>query len=260
MTATYLQLAQILFVLSLMVAGGAGLAAAATPGTLRAWQRSRTVREAILVAGVGIVGAGAFLAAAQSTGTDQSGLGDAFLGTLLMSGTMAMFGTLAVAAEEAASPPASRAEGLLPKEAAFLFLAMVAWSALTFYPLLHLLGAKPRPDLPLQSITIDRPWEFLAMACIALTAAVLEEVIFRGALLGALLRLTRSATAAVLLSSVLFALGHAAYLDVPGIKELQIFGLGVLLGWARMKGGLVWAMRLHLAFNALMVLLSLLGE
>lgn len=107
---------------------------------------------------------------------------------------------------------------------------------------LQLLGATP----------IDlRQW--LLMGCVVLVVPAVEEVMFRGALLGALRRVGLSAWTAILLTAAIFALVHIPALVggavAPGLAML--FALGALLGWcAARTGSLAAPIMAHMLFNA----------
>ena len=67
---------------------------------------------------------------------------------------------------------------------------------------------------------------------VALLAPVTEEVVFRGAVLGYLLKSRRSAIIAVVVSALLFALAHLNPAQMP-----HAFLIGLLLGWLYLRTG-----------------------
>lgn len=86
-----------------------------------------------------------------------------------------------------------------------------------------------------------------------LLAAPVEEVIFR---LGLQSRLERwaggrgwSPLVPIVMTSFLWTLGHAGIVEPQGVKELQIFLLGVLFGWGRRRWGLAGAILAHGMLN-----------
>ena len=90
----------------------------------------------------------------------------------------------------------------------------------------------------------------------SLVGAVVEEVLFRGALQGNLSGSRVGPAGAILITSLVWALGHGAtYVQPPGIKETQIFGLGLIFGIMRERHGLRGSLALHLLNNGLVVLL-----
>ncbi|MEX0746142.1 MAG: CPBP family intramembrane glutamic endopeptidase [Phycisphaeraceae bacterium] len=88
-------------------------------------------------------------------------------------------------------------------------------------------------------------------------AAVVEEVEFRGALLGSLLRMFGSRGAAALASmvlvSVLFGLMHLLNTDAPLVKFTQIFILGMMTAELVRRSSLEAAIACHLALNLVSV-------
>lgn len=88
---------------------------------------------------------------------------------------------------------------------------------------------------------------------LSLTAALTEEIVFRGALLGALLRWGKERgwviVAAVLSTSALWALLHLSLTDAPGLKLIQIFILGLGFAEITRRWGLEAAILAHLGLN-----------
>jgi len=86
-------------------------------------------------------------------------------------------------------------------------------------------------------------------------APFLEEITFRGYMQARLERWLRgrSKWAAtfipIFLPALLWALMHQGSLDPDWVKWVQIFGLGILLGWTRRNHSLGLCVLLHLAFN-----------
>ena len=76
---------------------------------------------------------------------------------------------------------------------------------------------------------LSSPWGFII---VCLMAPVLEEVVFRGAILNALRKWLTSDTAAILLSSLLFALLHFNPAQMP-----HAFLIGILLAWLCLRTG-----------------------
>ncbi len=88
----------------------------------------------------------------------------------------------------------------------------------------------------------------------SMSAALTEEIVFRGALLGALLgwagQRRGPVIAAVLCSSLLWALLHLSLTDAPVLKLAQIFLLGLALAAVTRRWGLDAAILAHLGLNA----------
>lgn len=68
---------------------------------------------------------------------------------------------------------------------------------------------------------------------------VVEELLFRGVLLSALLQ-RRGVLTSVLLTSALFALVHLAGLQFHWYAVPQLFLLALLLAWLRLRSGSIW--------------------
>lgn len=84
------------------------------------------------------------------------------------------------------------------------------------------------------------------LATTVLVAPIAEELLFRGVLLPWLARWMKPA-AALAWSTIVFSIGHLYY----GIGALLIAYYGVVLGWARLRTGKLWApVALHAMLNA----------
>ena len=85
------------------------------------------------------------------------------------------------------------------------------------------------------------------------SAAVAEEIVFRGAILGFLFRVSRSNTAALLASifsvSLAWAFLHFPNTDSPTFKIAQVFVLGVILAEVTRRWSLESSVVLHASFN-----------
>lgn len=80
---------------------------------------------------------------------------------------------------------------------------------------------------------------------LGLTAGIGEEILFRGAL---------QPRFGIVLTSILFALGHTQYALSPALAE--VFLIGLVLGIIRSRENTTTAVLIHVAYNALNVLLS----
>lgn len=98
---------------------------------------------------------------------------------------------------------------------------------------------------------------------LALMAAPVEEVIFRGGLQGFcekfLVGKGLARWPATVLASAAWAMGHAGMMEPTGIKEGQIFLIGLVLGWVKGRAGLRGAVIAHLTLNGLLVAVDLAG-
>ncbi len=88
---------------------------------------------------------------------------------------------------------------------------------------------------------------------LGISAALVEEIVFRGVLLGAMLRAGKEepgiVLAAVLATSVAWACLHLSITDMPGIKLLQIFFFGLILAELTRRWSLESAIAAHLGLN-----------
>jgi len=102
----------------------------------------------------------------------------------------------------------------------------------------------------------------LMIGYLILNGPWLEELVFRHCLLPWLARWWgggRIATvAAVVVTSVVFAGGHAGHVDPAWPKLLQVTAWGLVLAWARVAWGSGWAIGLHLAWNLISPVVALL--
>ncbi len=107
----------------------------------------------------------------------------------------------------------------------------------------------PYPDLP--SSQTGTPMSLvLNLVSTAVLPAILEEMVMRGYVMGALRR--HGDKFAVVLSAALFGLIHGNVLQVP-----FAFMLGLALGWLVIQTGSIWpAVLLHFSNNAMSVLLE----
>ena len=93
----------------------------------------------------------------------------------------------------------------------------------------------------IQQLGQRTPWTLrmpLVLLLISLGPLV-EELLFRGALLSALLQRWR-VLPSVLITSALFALVHLAGLDFHWYALPQLFLLALLLAWLRLRSGSIW--------------------
>lgn len=98
--------------------------------------------------------------------------------------------------------------------------------------------------------------EFMAIGCMALLAAVFEEIIFRGGLQAMLERTPLKRYGAIIVVSLIFAMGHTGFMKPNGIKEIQIFGIALIFAYARLRHGLTAAIGLHLVHNLTALILD----
>jgi len=164
-----------------------------------------------------------------------------------------------VAVAVAASPQLREARTMLPRgrfELAPILamggmsvVALVAWVAL-FSPDLGRAAAFI-PDLPVALLVVG-------FALFSIVNAILEEVVFRGFLQGALESLLGPGLLALLLPAALFGACH--YHGVPSgpAGAVMAGSWAVLLGWARRRtGGLLTPVLAHVAADAAIFVIAL---
>lgn len=144
-------------------------------------------------------------------------------------------------------------------------LLLVAWPVLTIVGILCVFawtlvtGEKPQSlgHPTLRSLVDDPtdPWVW-ALASLAIIAApIQEEIIYRGLLQSALLRVSNRIWVAVGASSLIFALAHVG--TVPPHALPSLFMLSVCIGFAfERTRSLGVAIGMHVAFNAINVSLA----
>lgn len=117
---------------------------------------------------------------------------------------------------------------------------------LLYLPILRFVEGDPSESARALIDAIDRPVDVvLFVVAVVVIAPLVEEIFFRGLLLGAL-RARFGTAAAVVVSAAVFALVHRQLLTFPG---LFVFGLlAALLVVRTGRLGPAWAM--HAAFNA----------
>lgn len=90
----------------------------------------------------------------------------------------------------------------------------------------------------------------LCIFCIVLVAPIAEELVFRQAVIGALLEKEKSSAKAIVLSAVLFAIVHVNPAQMP-----VAFVIGILLGWFYVRtGSVVTSAACHVLNNTLGVI------
>lgn len=151
--------------------------------------------------------------------------------------------------------------GFLALVITYPVIAAASWLSNTLATMVE--GAPPDPiaHKTLESI-VDNPadvWAIVLMACAVLGAPLVEEVIFRVCLQGAIARATGMHWVAVLVSAGLFALVHTAGQTVPWHAVPPLLVLGVSLGvvYAR-TGRAAPVVVMHAAFNVLNIALAVL--
>jgi len=133
--------------------------------------------------------------------------------------------------------------------------------ALLTLPIVRLLSEDDRPQQEISRLATDLAgWEIAIFGfLVAVVAPVFEEIVYRGMLLGRLVK-SMSRRRAVLISSAVFAATHLldpnAILVVPGL-----FLVGLALGYLALRAGNIGLpIFAHMGTNGLAVLLLVYGE
>lgn len=115
----------------------------------------------------------------------------------------------------------------------FLLFPLFYFSVALVLDLSTWLGLNHLEDMP-SSLTPHNFWEILLGFLLVLVVALAEEIIFRGYLLKRFQEITQSTTLGVLLSTLLFALGHG-YEGSAGMVTVGYIGLvfSLLYLWQR---------------------------
>ncbi|MDE0128237.1 MAG: CPBP family intramembrane metalloprotease [Gammaproteobacteria bacterium] len=143
---------------------------------------------------------------------------------------------------------------------AVLVLAWLGYSKLLFW-LFSPEMAQPLQEV-LNTLDMSQSMELTAASALAVSAmAISEELIFRLGIQNLLVRLFnwqgRQYWIAVLLTTLLWTIGHTGVLEPDWVKLLQIFPAGLALGWMFRKHGIECCIAAHLLFNLIMPTLGL---
>jgi len=120
--------------------------------------------------------------------------------------------------------------GLIERKSAWKFLGILALATISYLfidasildlPFYHNLF----PEEDWQEID-SMKYDFFSLLNLSLTGPVIEEIAFRGILLGGLLRMRCRPWLAILISALVFAAIHGY-----GLKMLGCTGFGILCGW-----------------------------
>ena len=151
--------------------------------------------------------------------------------------------------------------GMLALVVTYPLIAAASWISTALASQIR--GEPPDPiaHKTLESI-VENPrdvWAIVLIACAVLGAPLVEEVIFRVCLQGAIARATGMHWVAVLVSAGLFALVHTAGETVPWHAVPPLLVLGIALGvvYAR-TGRAAPVIIMHAAFNVLNIALAVL--
>jgi len=91
----------------------------------------------------------------------------------------------------------------------------------------------------------------LSLILSVLSAAIIEETVFRFFLQTELIRYLKIPAVGIIITSAIWAMGHSGMVIPSGVKELQIFYVGIILGIIRNYWGIEICILLHLLMNIL---------
>ncbi|NWG12337.1 MAG: CPBP family intramembrane metalloprotease [Acidobacteria bacterium] len=119
-----------------------------------------------------------------------------------------------------------------------------------FYLLANRLGAWAPADIPYTELLNTRfPWVFVLF--MGFFPAVSEEWMFRAFGIPWLERLLRRRWVALVLASFIWGFGHAAYPNQPFfIRGIEVGIVGLILGWAMLKFGILAPLIAHYSIDA----------
>jgi membrane protease YdiL (CAAX protease family) len=113
----------------------------------------------------------------------------------------------------------------------------------------HIKEVNPIITIPIASLALSVP-------------AIIEELTYRGAIFGFLLRLSRNnrwaIVASTLFVSLIWALGHLSNTNAPLIKCIQIFIIGIVFCEFARRISIESAIASHIALNVTIVILAFL--
>lgn len=134
---------------------------------------------------------------------------------------------------------------------------IIAWSMVWLAGVQALFGFELEAGEGFEKV-LDKSISWLVFVPMALMAAFLEEITFRLGLQGLVARLLArrdpGGLVAIVVSSIVWALGHAVNVTPHGWKEVHIFVIGIVLGRLMQTHGLRAAIAAHFGLNALSLL------
>lgn len=130
-------------------------------------------------------------------------------------------------------------------------VGIIVWSYGWLLGLGHFVEVKESGFLP-DATKLD--FTFLLLTMVALLAPIQEELIFRLGLQGSLewgcARIGAASWPAVVISSIVWSLGHAGMVTPVGFKEAQLLVVGGVLGYLRVRFGFWACLVAHLGLNS----------
>jgi membrane protease YdiL (CAAX protease family) len=140
----------------------------------------------------------------------------------------------------------------------------IAWGIMLFVPLLFAaswvdnlvqrIGFSPGPKSLPAALSPHTPAELVLATVMVVVVAVVEETIFRGYLILRFTEVTRNTAVAVLLSTIIFSLGHG-YEGSAGVVTVGFMGLvfAVIYVW---RGSLLAPMVMHFLVDFMSIVLA----
>ncbi|MEK7466089.1 MAG: CPBP family intramembrane glutamic endopeptidase [Planctomycetota bacterium] len=129
----------------------------------------------------------------------------------------------------------------------------LAWSVILFKGCEVMTGKPPQPAQGTEPVLVIFAGNILLQLGFGIAAAIWEEVFVRLFLLNALrllLRRAQGSTAiAVILSSAIWAAGHAMTMNPEMVKFLQVFPIGILFAIVYIRRGAEATLATHAVFN-----------
>ncbi len=184
--------------------------------------------------------------------TEDSGLGPLAAEAALADPTVSLAASALALTPEPSAPPAPPP---IPWPRYWVTIAGIALAAVAYSAVLFL-TTQPRLGFAVRDLASSDAQTVTPLSLIIiLEFAFVEELIFRLGIqnyLGAKLINKRYGYAiAIVLTAVLWTLGHVGTLDPDWVKLAQVFPLGLALGWLYRKHGIESTIMVHALFNVL---------
>jgi membrane protease YdiL (CAAX protease family) len=142
-----------------------------------------------------------------------------------------------------------------------LLIAALSWSLAWIVVVSFVDAVKVQEDFMFENVSpLLRPFEWVFVLGFAVALAIIEEAIYRGGVQQAVEKWSGRPWLGIVVASAVWALAHGGYVEPFGVKEFQIFLLGVLIGVAANRHGLRGAIAIHVANNLMGVGLTFLEQ
>jgi len=100
------------------------------------------------------------------------------------------------------------------------------------------------------------PYGWILIACVIIGAPIFEEILYRGFVQSAVLRLCGSAWLSILITTALFTAIHLSVAQPHALPVLAALSIAMGIAFERSKS-LAWPIGMHIVFNALNVTLAI---